>query len=214
MNGFGALLEQEYASQLDPKGADYIGRIRRGAVTLAQMVDDLLAYARVERIELEQRPTDIATLLANCVAECREEAERAGAEISLRADSVVLDIDPQALMQSARNLLQNAIKFSRTAKPPRIVIECERTTEPDRECIRIRFKDNGIGFDMQYHEQIFALFQRLHRADEYAGTGIGLAIARKAVERMGGRVWGQSSVGNGATFYIELPCSRIRTQAE
>jgi len=206
MNGFGALLQDEYASRLDGKGLGYVERIRRGAVSLSELVDDLLAYTRVERLELQRQPTDIAVLIANCIDEHKDEIEQAGAKIEVRIEPVVLDVDPQALMQSIRNLLQNALKFSRHAKPPRITIAGERGTGlSGGHCVRISIKDNGIGFDMQYHDKIFALFQRLHRADEYLGTGIGLAIARKAVERMGGRVWAESKPGAGATFFVELP---------
>lgn len=210
MNGFGALLQEEYAPQLDSKGLAYVERIRRGAVTLAQLVDDLLAYTRVERLELQRRPTDIARLIDNCVAEHKEEIERCGAIVVVRVDPVNLNIDPQALILSVRNLFQNALKFSRQAQPPQIFIIGAHGGSNERgiEIMRISIQDNGIGFDMQYHEQIFALFQRLHRADEYLGTGIGLAIARKAVERLGGRVWAKSAPGAGATFYVDLPLAQ------
>lgn len=206
MNGFGALLQQEYASRLDTKGLDYVERIRRGALTLSQLVDDLLAYTRVERLELQRHPTNIAELVANCLVEHKDEIEQTGALVSARVEPFVLNIDGQALMQSIRNLLQNALKFSRHAEPPHITIASERRIgKGDIGSVLISIRDNGIGFDMQYHDKIFALFQRLHRADEYIGTGIGLSIARKAVERMGGRVWAESSLGNGATFFVELP---------
>jgi signal transduction histidine kinase len=200
MNGFGALLETEYAPRLDDKGMSYVDRIRRGAVNLAQLVDDLLAYTRVERLALQRRPTNIVELLTSCINDHQEEIDQASAQVATHLEPITLNVDPQALTQSLRNLLQNALKFSRHAKPPRITIDSKRSGDK----LRISIKDNGIGFDMQYHEQIFALFQRLHRGDEYPGTGIGLAIARKAVERMGGRLWAESQIGAGATFFIEL----------
>ena len=201
MNGFGALLAQEYAERLDSKGLGYIDRIRRGATHLGQLVDDLLAYTRIERQAIQRQPTNIDTLLTDCIAEQCEDIERLSVQIDSRIAALQLNIDVPAIRQAIRNILQNAIKFSRNAKPPRIVIAAERK---DKTAL-LSIGDNGIGFDMKYHEQIFSLFQRLHRVDEYPGTGIGLAIARKAVERMGGRIWAESVPNAGATFFIELP---------
>jgi signal transduction histidine kinase len=201
VNAFGALLAEEYSEGLDTKAHGYIDRMRRGSLHMAQLVDDLLAYARIERLELQPLPTDVTTLIAACVAEQRDEITQLSAKIIADIAPITLHIDTAALAQAIRNLLQNALKFSRDATPPHITICAQRIA--DR--MQISVTDNGIGFDMQYHDQLFALFQRLHRPDEYAGTGIGLAIARKAIERMGGRLWAQSQPNQGATFYIELP---------
>jgi signal transduction histidine kinase len=100
-----------------------------------------------------------------------------------------------------RNLLDNALKFSRDARPP--IITLEATVEQGRVLLSIR--DNGIGFDMKYHERIFEIFQRLHRSEDFAGTGVGLALVRKAMQRMGGRVWADSEPGEGACFHLEFP---------
>jgi len=168
---------------------------------MAQLVDDLLAYARIERLELQAQAADAATLIDACIAEQRDEILKLGAQVIADTIPIILHVDNAALTQAIRNLLQNALKFSRHATPPCISIAIKRVAKG----IQIVVADNGIGFDMQYHDRIFALFQRLHRPDEYAGTGIGLAIARKAIERMGGRLWAQSKPNEGATFYIELP---------
>jgi signal transduction histidine kinase len=124
-------------------------------------------------------------------------------QININADNHKVLADQEGLLLACRNLLQNAIKFSRQATPPVIAID---VTEQD-DGIRIAIRDNGIGFDMAHHEKIFEMFQRLHRAEDIPGTGIGLAIVRKAVERMGGRVWANSSPGAGATFYLHLPAA-------
>jgi light-regulated signal transduction histidine kinase (bacteriophytochrome) len=100
-----------------------------------------------------------------------------------------------------RNLLENALKFSRDLPTPHIEIGGRET---DKTCV-LWVRDNGIGFDMQYHDRIFEIFQRLHRPEDYPGTGVGLAIVRKVMQRMGGRVWGESTPGDGATFYLEVP---------
>ncbi|MFN7037697.1 MAG: sensor histidine kinase, partial [Bellilinea sp.] len=109
--------------------------------------------------------------------------------------------DYQSLYQALHNLLENALKFSRPQFRPRIEIGGEE--REDRHILWVR--DNGIGFDMQYHERIFDIFQRLNHSEDYPGTGVGLAIVRKAMERVGGRAWAVSAPGQGATFYLEIP---------
>jgi signal transduction histidine kinase len=112
---------------------------------------------------------------------------------------VCADRDGLALV--LRNLLENAVKFSRGAKPP--VVEVGAREEGDRAFLWVR--DNGIGFDMKFHDRIFEIFQRLERSEDYPGTGIGLALVREAMDRMGGRVWAESEPGQGAAFFLEIP---------
>jgi signal transduction histidine kinase len=112
-----------------------------------------------------------------------------------------VNVDISGLSQVLRNLLDNALKFTRGSSPPRI--EVGGRIEEGRYLLWVR--DNGIGFEMKFVERIFDIFQRLHRAEDYPGTGVGLAIVRKAVERMGGRAWAVSELGRGATFFVELP---------
>ena len=112
-----------------------------------------------------------------------------------------VNADANALNQAFRNLLENAIKFTRDIPHPKIEIGGSQSNKADRFWVR----DNGVGFDMKYQDRIFEIFQRLHRAEDYPGTGIGLAIVRKAADRMGGRVWSESQPGEGARFYFELP---------
>jgi signal transduction histidine kinase len=201
INSFGALLTQEYTDRLDDRALNYVQRMSTGALHVARLVDDLLAYSHIERSELRLQPVDLPSLIESCLEEQRDEIGRLGAQIAADVEPLSVTLDAAAMLQTLRNLLQNALKFSAQATPPRISIEAHR----EAGNVLIAVTDNGIGFDMQYHEQIFALFQRLHGSDRYSGTGIGLAIARKAVERMGGRMWAQSKPGEGARFYIELP---------
>jgi signal transduction histidine kinase len=114
---------------------------------------------------------------------------------------IAIHADREGLTLVLRNLLENAVKFSRKEIEARI--ELGAREEGARVLLWVR--DNGIGFDMKYHDRIFDIFQRLHRAENYPGTGIGLALVKKAVQRMGGRVWAESTPGNGATFYLDLP---------
>lgn len=122
--------------------------------------------------------------------------------MDVRCETVTAEADGLAL--ALRNLIDNAIKFSRDGEPARVEIGARQS---DSE-ILIWVHDNGIGFDMHFHDKIFEIFQRLHGADRYPGTGIGLAIVRKAIERMRGRVWAESAPGRGSTFYVALPATR------
>ncbi len=130
-----------------------------------------------------------------------DEIAAASAQIVGEVPSLVVRADRQGLDLVLRNLIDNALKFSRDAKPP--IITLSARNEGERIVLSIR--DNGIGFDMKYHERIFEIFQRLHRSDEFAGTGVGLALVRKAMQRMGGRVWAESAPGEGACFNLEFP---------
>jgi signal transduction histidine kinase len=120
-------------------------------------------------------------------------------------EPISLRVDIDGLSLALRNVLQNALKYTRDVTVPRVEISAHVRASG----VVIRVADNGIGFDMQYHDHIFRVFQRLHRDDQYPGTGIGLALVRKAVERIGGRVWAESKLGEGAAFTIELPLSAL-----
>ncbi len=202
MDGFGALLAEEYGAQLDEQGRAYIARMRRGAITMARLVDDLLAYARIDRRETQIETVNIATLVNHCISEQRDDIARANIAVNAEVNDADMAIDREGLTIALRNVLQNAIKFSSGAAAPQIELHAAHA-DPHR--LRLSIRDNGIGFDMEYHDRIFAMFQRLHRADTYPGTGIGLALAHKAIERAGGRIWAESAPGAGATFFIEMP---------
>ena len=205
IDGFGSLLEAEYGGQLDDKARGYVHRMRRNVVKMAELIDDLLAYARVERREFEFRPVLLPAFIAGIVAEHHEDIEKQNAQIMTDIPALTVRADIDGLRLAFRNLLQNALKFSAAARRPEIRISAEQ----QHDGIHIAVRDNGIGFDMGHSERIFEMFQRLHRAEEIPGTGIGLAIVRKAVERMDGRVWAASEPGAGATFFVRLPINAI-----
>ncbi|MCC6455873.1 MAG: PAS domain S-box protein [Caldilineaceae bacterium] len=201
IDGYSRLLLEDYAGQLDVEGRHFLNTIRTAATQMAQLIDDLLAYARVERrtpalgqIDLHQF---VETLLLNMQPE--QLYPHTIVEVTLEPARVSADADSLALV--LRNLIDNALKFSANCAAPRVEIGGESTPQG----YRLFVCDNGVGFDMQYQERIFDIFQRLHRAEEYPGTGVGLAIVRKALQRIQGRVWGESQPGEGATFFVEIP---------
>lgn len=201
IDGYSRLLQEDYASRLNEEGRTFIANIRSGAQQMNQLIEDLLAYSRLERRTLQNVRTSPALVAQTVVAEFA--AELAGRGVALRLAIPALEVraDVESLATILRNLLDNALKFSRNTSHP--AIEIGGREEADRAILWVR--DNGIGFDMRFQERIFEIFQRLQRAEDYPGTGIGLAIVRKAAQRMGGRAWAESTPGEGATFFVELP---------
>jgi signal transduction histidine kinase len=170
---------------------------------MKQLIEDLLAYSQAERRELNASKIELRPFIEKLVAERRSDLQARGIVVTLNFNGDAVTADAAALGQAVRNYFDNAVKFTRDATDPRIEIGGKSN---DR-VLRIWVRDNGTGFDSKYQDQIFDIFQRLHQADDYPGTGIGLAIVRKAIERMNGRVWAESEPGRGATFYIEIPSS-------
>lgn len=201
IDGYSQILLEEHAEGLNPDGRAILGKVRRGAQRMGQLVEALLAYSRIERRAIHVGTVNVSTAVSSVLGELQEEIVAAGAEVAVRVDGLVVKADHEGLAIVLRNLVGNALKYSQGAHPPRI--EISGSEEEGRT--RLRIRDNGIGFDMTYHDRIFEIFQRLHRVEEFAGTGIGLALVRKAAERMKGRVWAESAPGKGATFFVELP---------
>jgi signal transduction histidine kinase len=205
INGFAHLLEEEADSVLTPLARDHLGRIRRGSIKMATLIEDLLAYAQVDRRAVRATLVSVPALFEQLAGEFADEIARRNVDVSLAVQPMTLRVDVEGLSLALRNLLQNALKYTRDSPTPRVDI----SAQVQKEGIVLRIADNGIGFDMQYHDHIFRVFQRLHREDQYPGTGIGLALVRKAVERIGGRVWAESKLGEGAVFTIELPLAAL-----
>ena len=201
IDGYSRLLLDDHAAALDEEGRTFLTNIRKGARQMAQLIEDLLAYSRVERRILQIDPINLPTTVQSMIAERAEEIGARGVTLKIDIPPQTVTADRDGLAMALRNLLDNALKF--TADVPEPIIEIGVRRE-DRACI-LWVRDNGIGFDMKFHERIFEIFQRLHLAEDFSGTGIGLAIVRKAMQRMGGRSWAESAPGQGATFYLELP---------
>jgi two-component system, sensor histidine kinase and response regulator len=201
INGYSTLLASTEASTLSAEGHEYLRKIVEGTEYMGRLIDDLLEYSRLERGAMNFERLDVTRLAEALQAEFRGELDLRDTRITINIASRQVTADRNALTQALRNLLSNALKFAAAGRP--LEIEIGSRTENARNHLWVR--DNGIGFDMRHHDRIFHIFERLHRSEDYPGTGVGLAIVRKAMQRMGGRSWGSSSPGQGATFHLQWP---------
>ena len=201
IDGFSRIVIEDFAAALPAEARDYLNRIRASARNMAELVDDLLELSRLGRSPLAARPLDLREIAMKCAAELQRAYPQRSVE--LQADRLpVCSGDPVLLRQLLLNLLSNAFKFTRHCKNARI--EIGSYSGEDGPVFYVR--DNGAGFDMRYVDKIFGVFERLHSAEEYEGTGVGLAIVKRVVERHGGQVWAESRLGEGTTFYFTLRC--------
>lgn len=201
IDGYSHLLLEDHAAQLDEEGRLFLDNIRSGVQQMGRLIDGLLAYARLERRNLQHTDIRLQDMVHGILAERGSEVERGNTRVELAVPEITVRADADGLAQVLRNLIDNAFKYSREAAAP--LIRIGAANEGNR--CHIWVQDNGIGFDMKFHDRIFEIFQRLQRAEDYGGTGVGLAMVRRAVTRMGGRVWAESAPGEGATFHVELP---------
>ncbi len=204
IDGFAEMLVKRAGDGMDATGQRYLKNISAAAKRMGVLIDDLLSFSRMGRAELQCREISIATIVAEATAELQP------ALIGRRIDWEIGELpsvwaDASLVRLVLTNLLSNAIKYTRTRELAKITVG-SLVSSPSEVVIFIR--DNGVGFDMTYVEKLFGVFQRLHRADEFEGTGIGLANVRRIVVRHGGRVWAEGCVGEGATFYFSLPTAR------
>ena len=199
IHGFSQALLEDYSERLDDTGQDYLQRICASARKLDVLIDNLLEFSRVGRHRIRHERVSLAALCADIVGQLR--SEQPGRAVSVIIDeSLVATGDAHLLHIVLDNLLRNAWKF--TGKVEHARIECATQLQNGEQVFFVR--DNGAGFDMRYADKLFDAFQRLHGADEFAGTGIGLASVQRIVQRHGGRIWAESEVGKGATFYFTL----------
>jgi PAS domain S-box-containing protein len=206
VEGYSRLLQADYAQQLEGDGRLFITHIREGVARMDQLISDLLAYSRMERRALACTAVDLNALVNDVLTERAHDIERGQVQVEVDLPPMRVLADADGLAIALRNLLENALKFSRSAHPPRIQI---RGNTDDNTAV-FWVQDNGIGFDMKYHDRIFEIFQRLHRMEDHPGTGIGLALVRKAMQRMGGKVWALSHPNEGARFTLSLPLAPAR----
>ena len=199
--GYVDLVTQTEGKQLSERAHRYLGHVKDAAAFAGQMVDALLDFSRMGRAALKQRPVDTASLVDGLVRElARQEPQRV---IEWQIDGALppLHADPLLLQVAVRNLLANAVKYSRTRNPARIAVRAVQDESGDGLVV----EDNGVGFQMKYADKLFGVFQRLHQAEDFEGTGIGLASVKRIVERHGGTVQAKGEVNAGASFGFILP---------
>lgn len=193
------LLERRYKDQLDADASEFIAYAVDGVVRMQQLINDLLTFARVDMRGKAFGPVACQEIVQQALDALQNALKESNATVTYDTLPTVV-ADASQLRQVFQNLLGNAVKF-RSTHPLRIHISATRS---EKEWI-FSVRDNGIGIEPQYAERIFVIFQRLHSRDQYPGTGIGLALCRKIVERHGGRIWVESQAGQGATFYFTIP---------
>ncbi len=199
ITGYLDLLREEYLDKLDEDGLDFIDEAVSGATRMGKLIRGLLAYSRVDRKNRPLQDTPAADALADALANLVVILQETNASV-YSANLPVVQADPTQLTLVFQNLINNALKF-RSAEYPKIEIGAEKTEAG----WVFHVKDNGIGIDPKYHGRIFGIFQRLHTRDEIEGTGMGLALCRRIMERHGGQIWVESELGDGATFKFLLP---------
>jgi PAS domain S-box-containing protein len=197
VDGYARMLEEDYQDRLDQEGRRLLGVVREASGRMGRLIDDLLAFSRLGRQAPARRPVDMAALVGEVVTESRGESK---AEVEL-APLPAASADRTMLKQVWTNLIGNAFKYSGKREGARV--EVGGREEPSELVYWVR--DNGVGFDMRYADKLFGVFQRLHRAEEFPGTGVGLAIVQRVVARHGGRVWAEGRPGEGACFFFSLP---------
>lgn len=197
---FTEILEEEISSgPLSPEARDYLNRIKSGARNMSQLVDDLLNLARIGRQGVNRQRVSLNDLVQEAIADLRPELEQRKVEWRI-GPLPEADCDPGLIRQVFTNLLSNAIKYTRPRELA--VIEIGEAHTNGQKAIFVR--DNGVGFNMKFADKLFGVFQRLHRADEFEGTGVGLATVERIIHKHGGKVWAESELGQGATFYFTI----------
>jgi len=200
IDGYSLMLEEDYAPQLDETARRYIKTIRAGSQRMAALIDDLLTFSRLSRQSLNRQTVDMNTLVRRAVAEVLESQPEPKPAVNI-AQLPSVPGDPALLRQVWTNLISNAVKYSAKSATPEVQI---RAATEGRQ-VRYEVQDNGVGFDMKYADKLFGVFQRLHSMDEYPGTGVGLAIVQRIINRHEGAVTAKGERGKGATFGFTLP---------
>ena len=203
IDGFSQILLEDYADNLDEEGRDYLGRVRAASQRMGRLIDDLLGLSRVTRGALRRERVDLSALAREVAAGLGESRPDRDVDFEIE-DGIQGIVDPRLVRVALTNLIGNAFKFTEKVERARIGFgEDPKLSYLGRVPVYY-VRDNGAGFDMEYADKLFGAFQRLHGADEFEGTGIGLATVQRIVHRHGGRVWAEGRVGGGATFYFTL----------
>ena len=201
INGFIELLQEQMGAGVDEKSRHYMATISDSARRMGMLIDDLLSFSRMGRQEMSKSQVDLGALVQEVIREF--EPEMRGGTVHWQVANLPVVTGDRAMLRIVLvNLVSNALKFTRKCPQPEIEIGWEpgKGTE-----MTVFVRDNGVGFDMKYVDKLFVVFQRLHRSDEFEGTGIGLATVHRIISRHGGKTWAEGQMGQGATFYFSLP---------
>jgi len=199
IDGYSEALEEDYQAQLPSEGRFILSRIHENTHRMDQLIQDLLVLSRLDRARLNCRTVSPGEIVLDVLDELRKENPTQAVEVTL-GDLPPCQADPALLRQVYANLLSNAFKFTRQRSQAQVLISSQLTSQGPAYLVQ----DNGVGFDMQQARKLFSPFQRMHPPEDYEGTGIGLTIVRRIVQRHGGRVWAEATVDQGATFYFTL----------
>jgi light-regulated signal transduction histidine kinase (bacteriophytochrome) len=201
INGFLELLQKKEGTTMDEQSRHYMDTISNSAKNMGVLIDDLLSFSRMGRQEMSSQQVDLGTLVREIIGEFASDVADRNIEWKI-GDLHAVYGDGAMLRLVLTNLISNGLKFTRPRKQARIEIG----SLPGRDAETVIFvRDNGVGFDMTYVDKLFGVFQRLHRAEEFEGTGIGLASVRRIIARHGGRTWADGKLDHGAVFYFSLP---------
>jgi light-regulated signal transduction histidine kinase (bacteriophytochrome) len=197
---FSQILQEELGDRMPPSATDLSNRIRGAIQQMGRLVDDLLNLARIGRQELRRQPTELPPIVEEVIASFKSEIENRKIEFRVGALPIV-KCDPALMHYVFINLISNAIKYTRP-RDHAIIEIAQAAGNGSSQTIFIR--DNGVGFSMQYADKLFGVFQRLHRAEQFEGTGVGLAIVERIIRKHGGKVWAEAELDKGATFYFSI----------
>ncbi|MFW5972874.1 MAG: sensor histidine kinase, partial [Bacteroidota bacterium] len=209
---FSGMLVDEYADRLEGDGRMYVERMQDAVERMMILINDLLALSRVSTRTQPFQQVALQSVLDDVLTDFDIDLERTGGRIEVVTPLPVIEADPSQMRQLFQNLIGNAVKYARAEEPPIIRIGSASTeTDEGYPAVQLRVEDNGIGFDPKYADRIFGAFQRLHGRGQYEGSGMGLAICKRIVERHRGRIAVESTPGQGAAFIVTLPTSARST---
>jgi signal transduction histidine kinase len=220
VQAFGDRLVARYGAVLPPEGHDYLARMQDAAGRMSTLINDLLQFSRVTTRAQPFVAVNLGEVARRVVADLEVRIAESGGRVEV-GDLPTIEADPSQMRQLLQNLIANGLKFHRPGVPPRVTVEAEVVEAPEPNgtagagegLVHLWVTDNGIGFDEKYLDRIFTIFQRLHGRGEYPGTGVGLAVCRKIVERHGGTITARSAPGQGATFMVTLPVGQPSREA-
>ena len=207
IDGFSKILLDDFSEKLDDRAKHYLNRVRNGAMRMSHLIDDILVFSRIGRADMQFRIIPCGDIIRSVLDVFAQEIENRKIVVTV-GELPSINCDSTLAQSLFSNLVSNAIKYSRRTDAPRVEIGYDR----ERHAVFVR--DNGVGFEMKFHDKIFQVFQRLHLPEEYEGTGIGLAIVKRIAERHHWQVWAESAPDHGAVFFVKIPELREGTDAE